>query len=142
MSESWVLQASPKIGDTLINIRADEPGAFFALIEQVVANADKLAGLGPALSGVAAAAQGLGGQVVQHEATPPAPYQQPVVTSPAPSTPAPPAPAAPAGSTAPICQHGPMTYRSGTGRNGKAWQAYFCPAPKGAPDQCEPKWIR
>jgi hypothetical protein len=37
------------------------------------------------------------------------------------------------------CIHGPMTYRSGT-KNGKAWSAYFCPTPKGSPNQCAPVW--
>lgn len=40
------------------------------------------------------------------------------------------------------CRHGAMVQRSGTAKNGKAWTGYFCPAPKGAPDQCEPQFVR
>lgn len=40
---------------------------------------------------------------------------------------------------APSCVHGPMTHRTGTGAKG-AWGAYFCPTPKGTPDQCKPVW--
>lgn len=42
---------------------------------------------------------------------------------------------------APSCRHGQMTFRSGN-KNGKPWTAYFCPTPKGTPDQCEPVWNR
>lgn len=45
---------------------------------------------------------------------------------------------APAGKT---CAHGAMTYRTGTKQGGKQWAAYFCPQPKGAPDQCSPEWV-
>jgi hypothetical protein len=51
-------------------------------------------------------------------------------------------PAEPAASQPPVCFHGPRTYRSGTGKNGKPWQAWMCPSPKGTPGQCEPEWIR
>ncbi len=37
------------------------------------------------------------------------------------------------------CKHGPRAYRSGN-KNGKKWEAWFCGAPKGAPDQCSPAW--
>jgi hypothetical protein len=52
-----------------------------------------------------------------------------------------PAPAAAPSQGAHTCRHGAMTYRSGSGAKGP-WQAYFCPAPKGAPDQCEPHFLR
>jgi len=42
-------------------------------------------------------------------------------------------PAAPAGRN---CDHGPMTYREGVGKNGP-WRAYMCPTPKGTPGQCK-----
>lgn len=37
----------------------------------------------------------------------------------------------------PVCQHGPMTHRSGS-KNGRDWSGYFCPTPKGTPGQCDP----
>ena len=55
------------------------------------------------------------------------------------NAPAAPAPEAP-GSKG--CKHGPMNYKEGVNAAGKAWRAYMCPAPKGAPDQCEPIWVR
>lgn len=41
------------------------------------------------------------------------------------------------------CKHGAMVQRTGTNKNtGKPWTGYFCPAPKGTPDQCEPQFVR
>ena len=42
---------------------------------------------------------------------------------------------------APVCKHGPMTYKTGTSAKGP-WRAWMCPSPKGAPDKCETSWIR
>ena len=50
------------------------------------------------------------------------------------------APVADAGS-APVCKHGPMTYKTGTSAKGP-WRAWMCPSPKGAVDKCETSWIR
>ena len=41
---------------------------------------------------------------------------------------------------APTCSHGPRIHRKGTGAKGP-WQAWFCPTPKGTPDQCKPMFI-
>lgn len=50
---------------------------------------------------------------------------------------APPASAAPTTPTGPVCKHGVMTYRTGTNKNtGAPWAGWFCPSPKGTPDQC------
>ena len=38
-----------------------------------------------------------------------------------------------------FCPHGQRTYRSGTSSRG-AWTGYFCPLPKGSPDQCKPEF--
>jgi hypothetical protein len=54
---------------------------------------------------------------------------------PAPQWAGPVAPAANAGPPAPQCQHGEKVYRTGTGSKGP-WRAWFCPSPKGTPDQC------
>lgn len=48
--------------------------------------------------------------------------------------------AAPAGG-APVCAHGEMTFRTGTGAKGP-WKGYFCPSPKGTPNQCDPQFQR
>lgn len=39
------------------------------------------------------------------------------------------------------CHHGDRVYRSGNGAKGP-WQAWFCPSPKGTPDQCQAMWVR
>jgi len=56
------------------------------------------------------------------------------------------APAAVAWPDAPACKHGPMTHRSGVTKSGpnqgKPWTGWFCPSPKGTPDQCEPDFNR
>lgn len=36
------------------------------------------------------------------------------------------------------CVHGPMQYKSGTAKNGKRWEGYFCP--QGRNSGCEVKW--
>lgn len=38
------------------------------------------------------------------------------------------------------CSHGSMIGRKGTGAKGE-WKGFFCPTPKGTPDQCPPQWI-
>jgi hypothetical protein len=40
------------------------------------------------------------------------------------------------------CRHGVMAYREGVNAAGKPWKGYMCSAPKGAPDKCEPIWVR
>ncbi len=50
-----------------------------------------------------------------------------------------PAPAQPAAGEA--CVHGEMTFREGTSSKGP-WTGYFCPSPKGTPDQCSPHFVR
>jgi len=39
------------------------------------------------------------------------------------------------------CKHGPMSYKTGTSAKGP-WQGWMCPTPKGAPDKCDPIWVR
>jgi len=36
------------------------------------------------------------------------------------------------------CKHGARVYRESKPGAPKAWKGYFCPSPKGTPDQCEP----
>ena len=45
-------------------------------------------------------------------------------------------------SVGPICKHGPMQHKSGTNGAGKPWQAFMCSAQRGAPDKCDPVWLR
>ena len=70
-------------------------------------------------------------QVVQQQAPvqAPAPVQQPVQD------------ASSAAPSAPMCRHGAMEWKTGS-KNGKEWRAWMCSAPKGAPDKCDPQWVR
>ena len=40
------------------------------------------------------------------------------------------------------CPHGKMTAIQGTGKDGKTYRGYFCPAPKGAFDKCKNVYVR
>ena len=40
------------------------------------------------------------------------------------------------------CKHGNRTYRESKPGAPKAWRGYFCPSPKGTPDQCEPVFVK
>ena len=40
-----------------------------------------------------------------------------------------------------VCKHGHMVFKEGTGAKGP-WKGWFCPAPKGTPDQCQPVFVR
>ena len=77
----------------------------------------------------------LGGEVIS---TPENPNFAPV---------APPQAAAPVAAPAAVqagqrmCAHGVMTKRTGTGQYGE-WRGYFCPTPKGTPDQCSPVYLK
>jgi hypothetical protein len=51
-----------------------------------------------------------------------------------------PAPVAAAAGTR-TCQHGGMIQRTGHGAKGE-WRAFFCPTPKGTPDQCQPVFAK
>lgn len=40
------------------------------------------------------------------------------------------------------CKHGARTFRESKPGAPKAWKGYFCPTPKGTPDQCEPNFAK
>jgi hypothetical protein len=42
--------------------------------------------------------------------------------------------------TSHVCKHGKRDYKTGNGARGK-WEGYFCPQPKGSPDQCAVEWV-
>jgi hypothetical protein len=42
----------------------------------------------------------------------------------------------------PICKHGPMQHKASPPGAAKPWQAYMCGAQRGAPDKCDPVWLR
>lgn len=45
------------------------------------------------------------------------------------------------GSATRACVHGNMTKREGSGQWGP-YKAFYCPTPKGAPDQCKPVYVK
>jgi len=49
--------------------------------------------------------------------------------------------ATPVSGDTPSCRHGAMNYREGTSARGP-WKAHMCSAPKGAPDKCDPIFMR
>ena len=109
-------------------------------IEEFTANL--LAGADPSLPGLLESIEvNLGNQPGAPAAPPAAP-----VTAPAPAQPAPPSsgwnqPAPAPQQAAPACPHGVRVFKSGN-KNGRTWQAWMCPAPKGTPGQCQPEWVK
>lgn len=117
---TWTIQISPRIGDALVNLRADTTDEMGKLVQWATEHAGDIAA---AIAAFNLGAVGANPTVVPN--TQVAPTQVP--------TNFPPAPAA---SSAPTCQHGQMTHRTGTSARGD-WAAYFCPTPKGSPGQCK-----
>lgn len=143
MSETWKIQVSPKVGNTLINLRADDPAEALRMLGWLEENSPAIVRALGALETVAQAPDlaKMANKVIPE--TPPQTWQAgnqqvaydgqavaPVPQAPAPTPQQPPAPS---------CQHGPRVFRSGNARTG-AWSAWFCPTPKGTPGQCDPIW--
>lgn len=123
-------QVNFKSGDALINIYAttsEELEAQLTVLQDTAAliatTADELRrhGAAPASPNVAYAAQAFGGTVEQSA---PAQFNQPT--------------SFPEGQ----CKHGALVWRESKPGAPKAWKGWFCPSPKGTPDQCEPKFVR
>ena len=151
--------------DTLINLRAETPEELDNLLAHVTGKAAEIGSAVQTIRGAATVGQAFAGPGTQTVANPVQHYQQ-AAAAPAPGQPYPPAdvngqpwqgqqapqptwsqqgtqqaaPAAASQGPAPQCVHGQMVYKSGV-KNGKTWQGWMCPAPKG-PGQCEPNWIR
>jgi hypothetical protein len=110
-------QLSDKRGDAIILVSAEDtdPGVAYQSFR------------------VAAEDAGLNEVVLSFQNAPAAPA---AYSAPAPAYAAAPA-APPAGVPgAPRCNHGPRTRRAGTNQRGP-WVGWFCPSPKGTPDQCK-----
>jgi len=124
-SESTKYQVNFKLADgTLINIYAADAAELEAQLTTIQDTAELIkttsASLGGGSSNASYAAAALG-------ATPVA--SAPVYDSPT---------SFPEGS----CKHGPQVWRESKPGAPKAWKGWFCPSPKGTPDQCEPKFVR
>jgi hypothetical protein len=141
------LKAGDKYDAPWITVGADTPEEVAALVERA-----GQAGLGAIVANAARGFQGTyavaGAATVtqvgyEQNAAPVAVQAGPVAPTAAPPVAAQAAPAAPA-PTAPqaeakFCPHGQRTLYNGT-KNGRAYTAFFCPLPKGHPDQCGPVW--
>lgn len=141
MSEkNYVINVKTKAG-TIFTVRGDTAEELTSNIKSVL-NAqipDFIGGLEEALTGVAPAPvaaptavdalTAIGGTVVSEQARPAfSPIPPPVAVATAPS----------AGKQ---CVHGEMIRRTGNGAKGE-WRGFFCPTPKGTPDQCSPAFAQ
>lgn len=123
MSETTKFQANFKLADgTLINVYADNAAEF----ETQLAATQDLTTL------IHSVSQSLG------SAGPAKTFQRNFAPRPQASAPSAPAPVVEEGK-APTCNHGPMTYKTGTNAKGP-WKGWLCNAPKGATDKCAPIW--
>ena len=157
MSENWKIQISPKLTDgTLVNLRAENPDEAEKILEWAIANAAKIGDAVKAVNAVSVVGAAFpGAQVQVEQAAPPAAagWNTSAATQPPAfaqqtqqqyaqaATAGAPAPAAAGGAAPQFCSHGAMTYREGQGAKGP-WKAYFCPTPKGTPNQCQAQFIR
>lgn len=120
-SESTKLQVNFKLADgTLINVYAANQAELEAQLTSLQDTASLITSTSSALGGgsnIAYATQAF-------SATP-------VATS---------APATPVAEG--HCKHGALVWRESKPGAPKAWKGWFCPSPKGTPDQCEPKFVR
>jgi len=128
MSTEPMHKITVKIGDSLRTIQADTHEEFVEQLEVAHGSLQQCYDLMVAARAV--------GNVAQTPA--PAPVQAEAVAQPVPAAPA--APAAFTDATVPQCPHGAMTPRSGSGAKGP-WKGWFCPTPKGTPDQCKPQFL-
>lgn len=147
-------QISDKRGDVILVVKAEGPGEQSDQVYAGFAAAVQSAGLDASLDafgnlpGAVANVQAVFPTAsVTAAAGPPAPWGNPPVPAFQPT------PQLPAAATPPpargggkvqngSCVHGPGTYRESKPGATKTWTAYFCPAPKGDPNQCEPEFQR
>jgi predicted RNase H-like HicB family nuclease len=124
---------------TIVTARGDSAEELIENIEQLVKQgaADVIATLEAVLTGtppvspsniaIDTVVNALGGSVIETVtafAPVPPPTSAPLPTS--------------AGQVS--CSHGSMIGRKGSGAKGE-WKGFFCPTPKGTPDQCPPQWL-
>jgi hypothetical protein len=121
-SESTKLQVNFKLADgTLINVYAVTQAELEAQLTSLQDTASLITATASSLgssSAVSYATQSLGATPVAPQFTAPAPVAD--------------------GS----CKHGALVWRESKPGAPKAWKGWFCPSPKGTPDQCEPKFVR
>jgi len=149
-AENWKIQVNVKIGDTLVNLRGENPAEVESILGWAEQNATTIASTIAALhaqGNVAAAFPGSQNvaPVQQYQQAAAAPQQGSwgdQGSQQAPPAFVPQQAAAGPGGPAPQCAHGAMTYREAKPGSGKSWKAYFCPTPQGTPGQCKPEFLK
>lgn len=137
MSAESNFSFTTKVEGDLLTIRGDSPDEFIKNLVSL-GTVPAVANLVSIIDGVAAVQAVFPGSTVieSPQPTPVAPAQPFAPVAPPPS-------AAPATPTGPVCKHGAMTHRTGTNKaNGNSWSGWFCPSPKGTPDQCSPQFSK
>jgi len=126
---------------TIVTARGDSAEELIENIEQLVKQgaAGVIATLeavltgtppvSPSNSAIDTVVNALGGTVVNEVATTSFAPVPPPTSAPLPTS---------AGQVS--CSHGSMIGRKGNGAKGE-WKGFFCPTPKGTPDQCPPQWL-
>jgi hypothetical protein len=127
-TEGTKLQVNFKLADgTLINIYAATPAELEGSLATIQDTAALIGSVSAALGNagnVQHAIQSLGATPVAQPSAPAQQYSSPT--------------SFPEGS----CKHGALVWRESKPGAPKAWKGWFCPSPKGTPDQCEPKFLR
>lgn len=112
------LQANFKLADgTLINVYAASPLEF----EQLLTTVQDAASL------IQTTSASLGGGTPARAAAPSAASAAAIVAA--------------GDNSAPVCSHGPMNWREGTGAKGP-WKGWMCSAPKGSVSKCATIWAK
>ena len=116
------LQVNYKLADgTLINIYADGADDLTAQLSGIIANAETIAATAKTL--------GMSGAMA-------------TVATTLGATPLTVVPNTPANIPDGHCKHGKLTWKESKPDAPKPWKGWFCPSPKGTPDQCSPKFVR
>lgn len=142
MSDSFKIQQNVKVGNDLINLRADTPDEFQWIANWVIENAALLVNVQTALNGVPPALAGnvTHTQVVQGGTPAEQAYQQQTQQNNggwgAPPQQGPPQWSQPA-QMAPTCRHGEMEYKDFTSKAGNHVKGHFCRSTN-RQDQCPP----
>ena len=126
MAEDWKLQVSYKVGQDMINIRANSGAELAVLLGDLAEEelATQIAAVAKQLTGASALAPlSTGGSTAgQTQAPASGTGWAPPVSN----------------TSAPTCAHGPRVHKSGiSSKTGKPYAFWSCPLPQG-PDQCKP----
>jgi hypothetical protein len=133
VDENYSYQLSVKFGDhdqMMANVRGSTEEQFNARLRYLIDNAGTVALAAETVRATAVDSGTVQAGVGTPQYAQPAQVQQPA-----------PGGAQPAPAQQPsTCAHGPMTYRTGMGKNNKPYAAWFCPAPQNQP-RCAPVFL-